>query len=219
METILIRFIPFILTISCSIFLFNWKKQYNVFCSLGYYLLFNLVIEVSSKIFQLYQINNLPLLHLYTLCEFILLSFFYYQITKDSRNKKIVFIIFIPITAFFIILNSIFLQPIWGFNSYAKTPVQFIIIAYSLYYFFTTNLLDTKRSIKEKSRLLVNSAILIYYSGSLFIFMFSDYFLKYGDGLAIEFWKFNLILNLIFQLIIFIAIWRVHRSKKSTSLS
>ena len=216
------RFIVVILAINCLIFVLNWKKLYDVLRFFGYYLLFNLTIEISSRIlYEILKVNNLPLLHLYTLGEFILLSIFYYQITKSSDNKKVFFMIFTSLIAILIILNSIFLQSIYGFNSYAKAPVQFIIIGYSLFYFFATNLIDAKKNIKEKSRLIVNSAILIYYSGSLFIFMFSDYFLRNaadGEGLPNGFWLFNVILLIIFQLIIFTAIWKVLRNKKSTSL-
>lgn len=215
---IMIRFIWGILMISIFVFFSNWKKQYRVFNYLGFFIVLNIITECLARIYQVNGWNNLPLLHIYTLGEFILLSMFYKMLFKKEFKKSHFFKFFIPIVSIIIILNTIFLQEITGFNSYAKTLVQCILIGYALFYFVKIDARIEERNIKEKARLIANSAILIYYSGSLFIFMFSDFFSRYSDGLPSYFWLFNVILNLIFQLIILSAIWMIFKNKKYISL-
>lgn len=206
--------IQFFLVISCLILATSWKRQFLVFTYFTYFVFLNMITEFSARIFVEFGENNLPLLHLYTLGEFILLSFFFKQLFTNQIAAKKKINIFILIVSILIILNSIFLQSIFGFNSYAKTLVQCILIAYSLFYFVGIDSKIEGRNDKEKARLIVNVAILIYYSGSLFIFMFSDFFLRYGNGISRNFWMFNAGLNLIFQLIILAALWKVFRKKK-----
>jgi hypothetical protein len=59
---------------------------------------------------------------------------------------------------------------------------------------------------------LMNYAILIAYSGSLFIFMFGNVLL--ADEFDNLFWEINIILNLLFQILILISIWKASRARK-----
>ena len=194
------------LVISLSILLFNWKNLSRANRCLGYYLIWNFLIELGAWAFQAKGINNLPLLHLYTLGEFILFSLFYREILPKiyfvSKNQLAIGVF----VCMLIIGNSLFVQSIFGFNSYAKTLIQVILIGYGLSYFFG----EPAMSIGKDTQLnWINSAVLIYYSGTLFIYLFSDFFLRFGDGIPKEFWMFNAFLNLIFHIFILIAISKI----------
>lgn len=195
---------------------FNTFPQ--LFKRISYLIWFNLATELGARILAETTGNNLPLLHVYTLGEFLLLSFFYKGLLQDPKwlaqnFKKITLVI-----ASLIILNSIFLQPVIQFNTYAKTLVQIIFITYSILYFF--NLSDASHLFDKEQKYLrlINSAILVYYSGSLFIFMFSNYFLQNNLDLPSGLWAFNAILNLVFLALIFFSIWQI-TYKKTTSSS
>ncbi len=190
----------------------------SLFKRISYLIWFNLATEIGARVLAETTGNNLPLLHVYTLGEFLLLSFFYKGLLQDPKwlaqhFKKITLVI-----AALIILNSIFLQPIFQFNTYAKTLVQIIFITYSILYFF--NLSDASHLFDKEQKYLrlINSAILVYYSGSLFIFMFSNYFLQNNLDLPSGLWAFNAILNLVFLALIFFSIWQI-TYKKTTSSS
>lgn len=190
----------------------------SLFKRISYLIWFNLATEIGARVLAETTGNNLPLLHVYTLGEFLLLSFFYKGLLQDPKwlaqhFKKITLVI-----AALIILNSIFLQPVFQFNTYAKTLVQIIFITYSILYFF--NLSDASHLFDKEQKYLrlINSAILVYYSGSLFIFMFSNYFLQNNLDLPSGLWAFNAILNLVFLALIFFSIWQI-TYKKTTSSS
>lgn len=196
--------------------LFFWKELNTPFRRLLYFLIWNALIEILAFVFIQLGYNNLPLLHIYTLGEFILFSYFY----KSLIDKPIVFqksYWYLVIAAsVLIILNTVFFQSIFRFNSFAKTGVQVSIIAYAVLYFY--NLVENQwfSEITYKSLRLINSAILIYYSGSLFIFMHGQVSFENTQRFTI-FWAFNSVLNLIFQLLILCGLCMAFCRKKTSS--
>ena len=198
-------------------FLYLWRHSdiYKYFSGL---LVFSLLIEIITHVMwyqhkENKQINNLYLLHLYTVVEFIFITLFYNQIFKGYPfwRKYIYWFIFIVLGL--IVSNSMFLQKLTQYNSYAKTLTQLIYIAYATGYFLTAS--HNKMDSTFKRITIINSAILLYYSGSLFIFMFSNVFFDL-DEVHLIFWVFNALLYLIFQLLVFYAIWKGFRQTKST---
>lgn len=190
---------------------FKFKKNelrwFNIF------LVFAFIIQITALIFTRLKIYNLPLLHIYTLLEFISLSLFYKDIIKKEFSLKKHFNLLIIIISILIILNSIFLQDIYTFNSNAKTLTQVIYIGYALAYFFQA---PFERSDLSKLLISINSAILLYYAGSLFIFMASSAFFQLTEMYRF-FWVINALLYLIFQLLVFVALWTFRQRTRTKS--
>lgn len=197
------------LAISCTIWLLKRKTFSTPLQILGYFLLFNLFIELSARlVVSIWEKNNLPLLHLYTVGEFLLFSFFYRALLPELAFFKKYFAVFAGAVTLLIIFNSAFLQSIFVFNSYAKTLVQVILILYSIAFFFHLPESSDFSQPDGWSLRMINSAILIYYCGSLFIFMFSNVFIEKAliyNG----FWIFNALLNLLFHVLVLTSLWRV----------
>ncbi len=202
-----------ILLINVAFCIFQRKKLNIPFKRLLYFLIWNLFIETLAFICIKLEYNNLPLLHIYTLGEFLLLSYFFKVLVDKPTFLKKGFTYFIVAGSLFIIANSVFFQPIFGFNTFAKTFVQVIIISYAILYFY--NLVENPLFSLQvsKSLRLVNSAILVYYSGSLFIFMCSNVYLENME-IYVPFWAFNALLNFLFQLLILVGLWNVFYKKK-----
>jgi len=196
------------LVLNVLICFFHFKKLEEPFRRLFYFLSWSLTIEILARVVLYFGSNNLPLLHLYTLGEFILLSFFYKSLLSRSAFFQKSFWFLIVGGSLLILINSLFFQSIYEFNPLAKTSVQIIIIAFSILYFYTLNDSLVLYSTVEKSLRLINSAVLLYYSGSLFIFMCNQIFFDNSDLYKI-FWTFNAVLNLIFQLLILWGLWKV----------
>lgn len=183
-------------------------------------LLFSLCIEVITHImwFQHHyygiKVNNLYLLHFYTLVEFLLITLFYHQVFKHILIWEKNIFWFIGLISLLIIANSTFLQPISVFNTNAKTLTQVIFIGYAVGFFLNA----THHQTESYHNVLktINSAILLYYTGSLFIFMFSNVLLGLEQRHNL-FWVANAVLYLIFQLLVFTAIWQFRQTKSTYS--
>lgn len=198
---------------STLLIIIYWKRLSPAFRYLSYYIFWNLLIEILSRNYHYIDENNLPLLHLYTLGEFILFSMFYRILYAKVKWIQRYYWMFVCTISGFIILNSLFLQSIYEFNSYAKTLVQLLIMGYAIFYFY--HLIDEEnKNTTENGIKVINSAVLIYYSGSLFIFMFSNYFLSQNIRIHVGFWVFNAFLNMLFQILILAGLWKALRNKK-----
>ena len=200
----------FFLSINILLILLHFKKLSTPFRRLFYFLIFSFCIEITTRVifFTYPGTNNLPLLHFYTLGEFILYSWFYHSLIKKAQKLKSWFWYFVIGVSAVIILNSLFIQSIYDFNSIAKTSVQIIIIGYAIMYFLNLTEDQPLSHSSEKSLRLINSAILVYYSGSLFVFMCGQISFIKGD-IYLIFWTFNAILNVVFQILILIAVWKI----------
>lgn len=194
--------------INISILLIISKKLQKQFISIFFYLLIYAIISIWSFTLFNQGKNNLPLLHIYTILEFITLSFFYQTLLKNKSFFGKGFKIFMSLIVTILIANSIFLESIYGFNSNAKALVQITLIGYAIYYFFSVfGKVDFSKPTNQAD-LLVNFAILLYYSGSLFIFMFMKMLIQQNvlREQTIGFWFFHSLLLVIFQLLILVAV-------------
>lgn len=196
-----------LMTLSTSLCFIKLDKIGKAFKVLVCFFVLYLIIGVWSGVLAAKKINNLPLLHIYTVLEFFTLSLFYKTLLKNKPFFGKGFLFFMGIIVFILVANSIFLEPIMGFNSNAKALVQIILIGYSLYYFFSVyGKIDFNKPTNQAD-LLINFAILLYYSGSLFIFMFMKTLMNRNiiEGTR-GFWFFNAFLLFIFQIIILLAV-------------
>ena len=85
--------------------------------------------------------------------------------------------------------------------------VQLLIILCALDYAFRFPEQEETETRWSKPLRLANAAVLIYYCGSLFVFMSSQFELQTAGALKIL-WDINTVLNIIFQLLILIALWK-----------
>ncbi|MDX1913840.1 MAG: hypothetical protein SFV22_20250 [Saprospiraceae bacterium] len=181
------------------------------------FLLFNLIIEIGARVAGFIFQQNLPLLHLYTLGELVLFSLFYREILDDSSQFKQHYKKITTPAIALVILNTLFVQGLFEFNSYAKTLVQVLIILYALDFAFRFSEKDLPDTDFNKTLRMANSAVLLYYCGSLFIFMASQFEIE-SKGAFQVLWDINSALNLIFQIVMLITLWKVvFRHPKSSS--
>jgi hypothetical protein len=196
------------LTLSCLLALRCWSQLPLALKWLAVFLFFNLLIEIGARVASIAFGQNLPLLHVYTVGECLLFALFYRNILDEESVFQRYFNPILICVLISVVLNTIFLQGIFEFNSYAKTLVQILIILYALDYAFRFSEHAGPETPLNHSLQWINSAVLIYYCGSLFVFMSSQFELKTRGALQIL-WDINTVLNLIFQTIVFIALWKV----------
>ena len=152
----------------------------------------------------------MPLLHLYVGTSFLMLCLFYKKVLEGFISGALIYavaIVFLILT----VLNSLFLQSIDTFNSYALILESVLLIIFSL----TTYILLLDKTVKEKRRSLIssinwiNSGIFMYYVSNLLIFYFSGYFIKY---FSTEFNRYTWVLHSFFSVVMytffFIGIWK-----------
>ena len=178
-----------------------------------WFLLVSLLIQFISSILSDNKINNLFLLHIYTLLEFLLLSLFYQQrLTTDPRVHRY-YLGGIILVSLLIIANSLWIEPLTTFNENAKTLTHVFILAQAVSYFFFHT--ETHRQRLTPLYNFFNAGVVLYYAGSFFIFMFSDFLVQQSVSTHRMFLVINALLYALFQTFILVGLWRtlLHRRK------
>lgn len=202
------------------IMVLRFRQLPKAFRILAFVLANELLTEIVSTWMFNRKINNMPLLHLYTLGSFWLFSFFFRELFRGKPAVRRYFWGYLATVSLLLVADSLWLESIYGFNSMAKTLVQLLFMSYVVYFLFDA---FGKTDFLQADHLavsLVNMAILIYNAGSLFIFMFAK---TLNNGLLSSkaqsgLWMMNSLLYLIFQLLLLLAVWiQVFKATKSSS--
>ena len=176
---------------------------------IGPFILLTLIVEFYADYLSRNMISNLFLLHLYTFFEFLTWSLFYWLLFRRKLFFRKTFPWFVGIVAVLIIANTLYVEPMSGFNSNAKSFVQILLIGSAIFYFFDAfGKIDLTQAL-PRSLSLINFAILLYYSGSLFIFMFSKLLNnnQVAESQQYGIWAINALLYVIFLILIFFSLW------------
>jgi hypothetical protein len=117
--------------------------------------------------------NNLPWLHLYTTLEGTLLFLFYRAIQPAQwiRRWNTVLAIVFPLLC---VINGFFFQSIYKSNTYVRPVEAILLIGNSVYYFWHETAYRETGSWPANPFNWINAGLLLYFSGSLFQFIFSN---------------------------------------------
>lgn len=128
-------------------------------------------------------------------------SIIYTRLTRFEWLKRIILAL-IPVFILFSFFNSLFWENVTGFNSIQRHVEGSLIILYALAF-----MLETRKYFgnpwHESPYLIFSFGVLIYFSGSLFLFIFGRKMFSTGDD---AYWALhgylNIFLNLVFTAVI-----------------
>ena len=147
-------------------------------------------------------INNMPLLHLFTLLEFSMLTFFYRIISLRTFYPYSIFLF-----AALCVLNAVFFQPVYEHNTYSRSLEALLIIVMAVFFFYKMLNEATVSRWYQSSLVWFNMALLLYFSGSLFLFLFSQ-LLTYNRQANEIAWFMHATLVILMYLLLAIGFWQ-----------
>lgn len=179
------------------------------------FLLFNCLIQISQFVLSCLKQHNLFLLHIDVPVEFTLLAHFYYSLLKKYVDKKIFFTL-ISLFLLFCIVNSVFIQSVNSFNSYALIAEALFLIILSIFAFIV--LLDPRSGMNKtligKVVTLINSGILVNFSTTLLIYYFSNFLIKNADKATVNYiWVYNDLASVVMYFFFIVAVWKHVKQK------
>lgn len=157
------------------------------------------------------RVNNLFLQDIYNPIEFVLFTLFYKSFF-DSLHKTIIHYILIGTFICIALFDSFFLNDFFTINNFSDSIEAIIFILYSLtaFFFIMKNLIYD--NILNTSFFWINTAILIYFSGNLFLFLFSNYLQQNELEQYITVYNIHSITNIIYYILISIGFWKSART-------
>lgn len=208
---VLLSDIPVLATVVYAALLYNtFSKPLKVF---SVFLFLSGIIQFITLFLWFMGKNNMPLLHLYVAAGFPCLVWFYQTILGNFISVRIMWVTAAGFLVFTII-NSLFVQDIFRFNSNALTVESILIIILALFTFiFFLNDTMKETGIKDiKSLTWINSGLFIYHLSCLLIFYFGDTIIfRLSEELSRLTWVFHAFFSIVMYTCFFIGLWK--RSK------
>ncbi len=163
--------------------------------------------DMVAYYFATRGVNTYPIGNLFFLVQAELLLLIY----REAFSWKMRFVIWAgSVYALLYIINYSFVQSLYTVNSYSIAISCLLFIALSLNYFrfLLKNLPET--FVHRSPMIWINIAVLIYFGGSLFIFMLYNY-------IPTAIWILHNMLNITKNILFFVAIWQSQRKINSIS--
>lgn len=197
-----------LLGINFIIFLLKFNKLPRALFIFTFYLFVMFVIQISSVYLRSQKIPNLHLSHYYFIAQFIILSFFYFEIIKNPFQRKIIKIS-VPSCTLLLGVQYYFNNDLFhGFNLFEIFITSFLLIIFSMFHFY--NILNEK-----KKYYYINTGILLYLFSSTVLFIFGNLISKLDKKPSEIIWVLNAFLYIVYQILILKEWWNCFLKQKS----
>lgn len=194
------------LPISISFYRFSQRTQELKALSLILYLI--LFFDGVARILAHWGMSNLFIWHIYTPIEFYFYSFIFSKHIVPPLPKPFFRGV---LYAFGVIalLNVLFAQGFAQVNSYTRVLESMIFVCFSVLLLFQLFRQEESVPLQNKPLFWFACGILLYFSGNLFVFIFSNFLHQYYYLYLNKYvWAFYALMNVITYLLFAIALWK-----------
>lgn len=182
-------------------------KELKVF---AWFVWLSVIVHLTSLCLWWAGINNMPVLHLYVWLGFLSIAWFYRQLLQSFINPVIILVLAILFSGFTIV-NSIVLQPIDTFNSYALTVESILVVILSLSAFIVMLNPLAMEQLKQGLTSLrwINAGLFIYYASNLLIFYFGKIMMNELPTLFNQYaWVLHAFFSTVMYICFITALWK-----------
>ncbi|GAB5557609.1 MAG: hypothetical protein SchgKO_18220 [Schleiferiaceae bacterium] len=158
--------------------------------------------------------NNMPLYHLYVGIEFFWIWILLKPIIPTPKNSSALFIGALLAFEVFVIINSAWIQDMSEYPSFTRTTESILIIAVSIYYFYSTLIQKMEKNLLRSPFFWLASGLLIYFSCNLLLFIFGNYISDRSSPLFRSLWSVHAVLNILLYLSYSVAVLCNPKSNK-----
>lgn len=166
--------------------------------------------EAIAAVLRQLSINNWPLGNLFLIAQ----SMFFFLILRTDRPKFLT--PFFYIAVLFSVINFAFLQTPFTLNSYSVYASGLLIIMTSLFYLYQLMVEMPVERIQGLPLFWVAFGALIYYGGTLFLFLFNNYLMTHAPDIHGNTWIFHNVLNITKNIFLFLALWVNYKNRASS---
>lgn len=150
--------------------------------------------------------NNLMYFNIVTLIGFVFLSLIFGQMIPNRYLKWSIGLISSTVWAYFVVY--FFSRDLDIFHTKLRVIECFVFIGYSIL-FIVFSIMRTKIPYLERNPyFLLVGGLLIYFSGTVFVFLFGDYL---SENNFMPAWTVHSLLNIFLNLTYFVVIWKSKR--------
>jgi hypothetical protein len=167
---------------------------------------FALITESIALYLRSLHTNNLIYYHIYTTTEFCLLSIYFFLLISARIPRSMILAILLP----FLIL-AYFDTPSVKLNTIDNLTTTFegiAVIIYCIGYFYSLMLNPVFDRLLNAPSFWFVTSFLIYFSGTLFLFIFDTYMKQIPPATAHLLWGINSGLVILFNILFAVGFWK-----------
>lgn len=179
----------------------NFSKRNKTTQLIGFLFLIGFLCNVLAY-FGPAKFRNIPG-SIYDLCLIAMLGILYNYITQKQYRK-----FFVTLTLFYLVFataNLLLFQRAEN-SSYNKLLSSFIIISYSVFYFYRLMIEMPATHIQKLPMFWFNAAFLFYHAGTIFLFAFTTYIIEVLNDDFLLYWSFHNSLSILEHFILIIGL-------------
>jgi len=165
------------------------------------------ITQAISFAFWKQSVNNFPILHIYTIAEYFVLLWFYSVLLKNFIPHSVLVVLGIAFPAFSVV-NSLYIESIYTFNTYGRSLEALIFIFLSISWFVKIVAEDEKVRQKGMAVNYINSGLLIYFAGSIAMFSYSSFVEQMSEAQRINVWTIHTVLAVQLYILIAVGLWK-----------
>ncbi len=204
---LLISIGTYFIAVPVIVALFRYRNLGTAMIAIAGYVFLGGLIQLSSSYVKNQGNNNLWLLHLYTPLEFICILWFYSLVLVSLAKRK--WFVWLGLGfAVLSALNTAFLQPALTFNTYARSLEGILVIILCLSWCYQTLTEMKIRALQQDPVFWTNTGFLLYFSGNVLLFAFSNYILNINHALNQYIWAFHALFSILLYFFITIGLWK-----------
>lgn len=168
------------------------------------YLLFDALVSIASSALAYNHLPNMPLYHFATMVDTVLLLYFFSLVFAGkgwARYLTVAMYVF-PLLA---VMNLLFLQPLFTFNSYMLSLKSMLVIGLCFLYWWQYEAV-TGKAWKDIPLHWMVSGLLLYFSSAFILFTFSDFIISVSSrSTSIILWNIHAGLSVMMFLLLAIG--------------
>lgn len=168
------------------------------------YVILCTIIEIVSIILAQYDIYNLFLSHTLTFLEFSIFTFIFFNILKINERKTLL----ITIILTFLLICLIDLEFISGYkkiNEFSRNVECFTLITFAILYFKNFIQQTEYQNPLKLFSFWFSTATIIYFSGSFFLFIFSNNILDKSPATFLALFTIHSVFNITFNILLAVS--------------
>lgn len=200
----------FSVIVPLSLVFFQLTKLSKTFKFILYLLISSVLADCISLILISNGINSWPVVNLYFIVQFI----FLYLVFTQSIKSKVLQLFFYTFIIFCLVNYSVIQSPL-KFNSISSYSGALFMLVLALSYLYRLFWNLPVERVQDLPMLWIAFAVLIYFGGTLFLFLFNNYLIDNEPGTHQAIWVLHNMLNVSKNVFLSIALWKHY--KQSTS--
>ena len=185
-----------LLLLNCFLLFLRISKKAKTYKVFAFYILTMSIIQIASYITSALKIHNIYLTHFYFVLQFLILSYFYFILLNDSKQKFYIKVITPTVISSLLVYYFYYPNDFFIFNPFEIFITSLPLVVYTTFHLY--NLLN-----QEKEFYFINLGLLIYLFGSTLVFLTGNLLLLVeGNYVFDSIWSFNEYLYVVYQLLI-----------------